>query len=217
MGGFRTRIKVCGLTRSQDITSAVSLGADAIGLVFYPKSRRYVNAEQAAELRKHVPAFVSVVGLFVNANPQTVESVIDTVKPNLLQFHGDESPGECWQYGLPYIKAFRVGGPDSSDPDEILQMAMKYKDASGWLFDTFSPDYGGSGESFEHGLLRKVIGHNESRAIILAGGLDPTNVTQAIKRVRPFAVDVSSGVEQSPGVKSAESIESFISQVYLSR
>lgn len=210
---MRTRVKICGLTRREDVATAVHAGADAIGLVFYPGSKRCVSIEQARELRRSVPAFVSVVALFVNASSDQVHSVIDQVKPDLLQFHGDESPEVCASYDHRYIRAFRVGAPGLQNDQQVLETALSYPDAAGWLFDTYSPGYGGSGMQFDHALLSRVRASTQARPIILAGGLDAGSVGTALCHARPYGVDVSSGVERSPGVKCKIRLAAFMQAV----
>ncbi|MBC7204817.1 MAG: phosphoribosylanthranilate isomerase, partial [Pusillimonas sp.] len=195
--------------------TAVAAGADAVGLVFYPPSSRYVSPESASVLRRLVPAMVSVVALFVNASSKEIQQIIDQVQPDILQFHGDESPEECEQYGWRYIKAFRVGAPGLDTPQSLLDTCRRYRSASAWLFDSYSVGYGGSGKQFDLGLLEMVSASIESRAVVLAGGLNAETVGAAIGRVGPFAVDVSSGVELSGGVKSAEKIQAFMQAVVL--
>lgn len=211
---LRTRVKICGITRIQDVQAACDAGADAIGLVFYPKSSRLVSVEQARRLREAVPAFVSVVTLFVNAEPQEVEQVIQQVRPDVLQFHGDETPEYCASFGRRYMKAFRVGGPGLDNPQAILESCRRYPQAAAWLFDSYSPGYGGSGLTFDIGLLQKVREAADSRPLVLAGGLNPANVAGAVQMVRPYALDVSSGVEDSGGIKSAEKVHAFMRSVY---
>jgi len=208
---MRTRIKICGLTRDEDLLAAVDAGADAIGLVCYEGSKRYVSPERAAQLRRLVPSFVSVVALFVNAKPRAVRTVIDQVKPDLLQFHGDESAQECEQYARPYLRALRVGGSGLDTPTALTRVCAQYARATAWLFDSDTPGYGGSGASFDHALLADLA--LDKRRVILAGGLQASSVEAAIRRLRPWAVDVSSGVENAPGIKSAEKIRAFVEAV----
>mgnify|MGYP000119561843 FL=1 len=200
----RTRIKLCGLTRAADVAAAVELGADAIGLVFYPDSPRHVSIEQAAELCRHVPPFVTIVGLFVNASRAEVHRVIEAVPLNLLQFHGDETVDQCEGFGLPYLRVARVRpGVD------LLEFASQYPSARALLLDTWTPAYGGSGESFDWSLVPTAC----PLPVILSGGLNPDNVANAIRQVRPAAVDVSSGVESAKGIKDAAKIRAFVSAV----
>lgn len=209
----RTRIKFCGFTRKEDIREAVSLGADALGMVFYSKSRRAVGIEQGHALRAVVPPFMNMVALFVNANPDYVAEVVGTVAPDLLQFHGTEPPEECERYGKRYIKAFRVGGPGMETRAEVLEECRRYDSAEAWLFDSYTPGFGGSGEGFDLSLLGGVINASDARPLILAGGLNTENVADHIRKVRPFAVDVSSGIEDGPGIKSADKMAAFVAAV----
>lgn len=207
---MRTRIKICGLTREEDIAAAVEAGADALGFVFYPKSKRFLTVERAAQLRREIPAFVSLVALFVNATPEEVRAVQDGVRPDLLQFHGDESVETCRSFGQRYLKAFRVGGPGLETAEGVLDACLPYGDAAGWLFDSFTPQYGGSGASFDLGLLSAARARSSARPVVLSGGLTADTVADAVRVVAPWGVDVSSGVESVPGCKSAEKMVSFI-------
>jgi len=198
------RIKVCGLTRAEDVQTAVAAGVDAIGLVFYPDSPRHVSIAQAAELCRHVPPFVTIVGLFVNASRAEVHRVIEAVPLNLLQFHGDETVDQCEGFGLPYLRVARVRpGVD------LLEFASQFPSARALLLDTWTPAYGGSGESFDWSLVPASC----PLPVILSGGLTPDNVAEAIRQVRPVAVDVSSGVESAKGIKDAAKIRAFVSAV----
>jgi len=202
---MRTRTKICGITREADAVCAVESGADAIGLVFYPPSPRFVDIEMAQKICQSVGPFVSVVGLFVNADSKTIDEVCDGVPLDLLQFHGEETESECSEYGIPFIKAVRV-----KNADDVNQAVRKYKRSKGILVDAYVEGIpGGTGESFDWSLLPK----NVSAPIILAGGLRPENIFQAIVDVRPYAVDVSGGVEQSKGIKDNEKISRFIDEV----
>lgn len=209
----RTRIKICGITRQEDAACAVQNGADAIGLVMYPGSSRAVNLSQARLLRSEVPAFVNVVALLVNASYDQVQQVIDQVAPDLLQFHGDESPEFCASFGYRYVRAFRVGAPSLDTSEQVLAQCQRYSDAVGWLFDSYSSGYGGSGKQFDGSLLQSLCNSAVASAVIVAGGLNPQNVQTRLSELHPFAVDVSSGVEVSPGVKSAEKIAAFVQAV----
>ncbi len=209
----RTRVKICGLTRLPDVQAAVAAGADAIGMVFYPKSSRALTLEQAALLRAAVPAFVTVVALFVNAESDQVQAVIDQVQPDLLQFHGDESPAYCQRFNHRYMRAFRVGAPGMDTAAGLLQHCLNYPDAAAWLFDSYSASYGGSGLKFDTSLLHDVQHCPDSRPLVLAGGLTPQSVSQALRTVQPYAVDVSSGVEDAPGIKSIQKMQAFIAAV----
>lgn len=210
---YRTRVKVCGLTRQEDVHATAAAGADAIGLVFYPKSARCVSLEQARVLRQAVPALVDVVALFVNADSDHVRQVIAQVQPDILQFHGDESPDYCRQFGRRYMRAFRVGGPGLDTPENVRTACLEFPDASAWLFDSYSAGYGGSGRSFDFALLDVLRADPSARPMVLAGGLNAQSVADAMVRLRPYAVDVSSGVEVLPGVKSPESVAEFIAAV----
>ena len=200
----RTRVKICGITREEDLHCAVALGADALGFVFYPPSPRRLSAERAAELVAEVPPFITTVGLFVNAEPATVRRVLESVPLQLLQFHGDEDAAYCRQFGRPYIKAARMR-PDF----DLVEYAASFPDASGLLLDAFVEGYGGGGQVFDWGLIPDVL----PLPLILSGGLDAANVAAAINAVQPWAVDVSSGVETGKGIKDAAKIAAFITGV----
>ena len=198
------RIKVCGLTRVEDVQAAVAAGVDAIGLVFYPESPRHVTIAQAVTLCREIPPFVTIVGLFVNASRAEVHRVVESVPSNLLQFHGDETVDQCEGFGLPYLRAARVRpGVD------LLEFASQFPSARALLLDTWTPAYGGSGESFDWSLVPASC----PLPVILSGGLTPDNVAEAIRQVRPVAVDVSSGVESAKGIKDAAKIRAFVSAV----
>nr|WP_256445185.1 phosphoribosylanthranilate isomerase [Verticiella sp. GG226] len=209
----RTRIKFCGFTREADVDAAVALGADAVGLVFYPPSKRCLTLETAARLRARVPPFVSVVALTVNASPAELQAIIDAVRPDMLQFHGDETPDQCTVHGLPYLRAFRVGAPGLDTPAALLESCLVHEAAAGWLFDSYSPGYGGSGRSFDWSSLANVARSESARPLVLSGGLHAERVSQALADVRPYAVDVSSGVELEPGVKCAGKMRQFAEEV----
>lgn len=197
-----TAVKICGITRVEDALVAARAGAHAIGLIFYSNSPRLVADAVAAEVVRALPPFVTPVALFVNAQPAEVRRVIAGVRPQLLQFHGDESPEFCDGFGLPYIKAVRVRpGVD------LLQYGQKYRAAKGLLLDAFvEGNQGGTGSAFDWALIPRDF----PLPLILAGGLDPGNVGEAVRRVRPWAVDVSSGVEASKGIKDAAKVAAFI-------
>jgi len=202
---MRTRAKICGVTRVEDALAAVASGADAIGLVFYAPSPRYVTVAQAADIVSALPPFVSAVGLFVNAEQAEIENVLAKVNLHLLQFHGDESEAACVQYDLPYLKAVRV-----KQDTNLIQYAQTYRSASALLLDAYSEKaVGGTGEVFDWSL----IPNNLSLPIILAGGLTPENVTSAIDQVNPYGVDVSGGVEASKGIKDPAKIAAFMAAV----
>ncbi|MBU1666353.1 MAG: phosphoribosylanthranilate isomerase [Gammaproteobacteria bacterium] len=200
-----TRVKICGITRVEDGLHAAQAGADAIGLVFVGKSPRHVTPEQAREIARALPPFVSSVALFVNPTAAEVEVVLKTVRPDVLQFHGEETADFCRAFGVPYLKAFRVRpGVD------LLQSAASYHDAQGWLLDAWSEAaHGGTGERFDWDLIPRDL----PRPMVLAGGLTPDNVAAAVVTVRPWAVDVSSGVEASKGIKDAAKIAAFIKEI----
>ncbi len=198
----RTRVKICGITRVEDALIAVAQGADAIGLVFYPPSPRYVTPAQAAEIVNALPAFITLVALFVDASRADVEAVLSQVNIDLIQFHGQETADECRQYGKSYIKAIRV----KSDTN-LVQYMTEYSDAKALLLDTYAEGVpGGTGQVFDW----TVIPKNLSKPIVLAGGLDAENVEQAIRQVKPYAVDVSGGVEFKKGIKDAAKIAAFM-------
>jgi phosphoribosylanthranilate isomerase len=200
----RTRVKICGITRPSDGRAAASAGADAIGLVFYPQSPRFLSLERAVEIRDALPPFVQTVALFVNPDAAQVAQVIGRVKPALLQFHGDEAPAFCEEFGVPYVKACRVrAGVDT------LEYLRPFSRAAAWLFDSYVPEYGGVGERFDWSLLPAV----GERHVILSGGLSAANVGEAVRRVRPWGVDVSSGVEAAKGIKDAAKMAAFIAEV----
>ena len=201
---MKTRIKICGLTREEDVDAAVAAGADAIGFVFYPPSPRYVTPERAAELARRIPPFVDVVVLFVNADPATVLATCASVPLNLLQFHGDEDAAYCRQFSRPYLRAARVRpGLD------LVEFAGSFPEARGLLLDAFVEGYGGGGHVFDWTLIPPALpGH-----LILSGGLHADNVAAAIERVRPDAVDVSSGVESGKGIKDHAKIAAFVAAV----
>jgi len=198
----RTRVKICGITRVEDALIAVGHGADAIGLVFYPPSPRYVPPALAAEIVNALPAFVTVVALFVDASRADIEAVLSQVDIDLIQFHGQETADECRQYGKSYMKAIRV----KSDTN-LVQYATEYSDAKALLLDTYADGVpGGTGQVFDWALIPK----NLSKPVVLAGGLDAENVEQAIRQVEPYAVDVSGGVEFKKGIKDAAKIAAFM-------
>lgn len=200
----RTRIKICGLTRPQDVRAAVDAGADAIGFVFYPPSPRAVSIAQAAELAALLPPFVTAVGLFVNADAAQIAAVRAQVPLQLLQFHGDETEADCAGHGLPWIRAARMRpGVD------LLEFASLHPRARGILLDAFVEGYGGGGKTFDWALIPPHF----PRPLILSGGLDAGNVTEAVRRLRPWAVDVSSGVESARGIKDAAKIAAFVAGV----
>lgn len=211
----RIRVKLCGLTRADDIAAMVDSGADAVGMVFYPPSRRAINAQQAAALCARLPALLSRVGLFVNPTADEVRAVLAQAPLDVLQFHGEESPEFCRQFGRPYIKAFRVGAPKHEQALSLLAQCRRYADAAGWLFDSYTPEYGGSGQSFDLSILSAMQAHcqEDDAPLIVAGGLNADNLATKLHALqqRPYAVDVSSGIELSPGHKCPTKIRAFMS------
>jgi phosphoribosylanthranilate isomerase len=210
----RTRIKICGLTREADVDAAVQAGADAIGFVLYPHSPRYVSPERAGELARRLPPFVTPVLLFVNASPEFIAQGVAAVPHTLLQFHGDETPADCLAAGRPFIRAARIPPGPAGAGFDLLKYAADFSASQAILLDAHVEGYGGGGQSFDwnafpwsHPLL------NASSRLVLSGGLTPANVTDGIHRVRPWAVDVSSGVELSKGIKDADQMLAFVAAV----
>jgi len=211
----RTRIKICGITRTEDLQAAVAVGADALGFVFYPKSPRHVSAERYAELARALPPFVSAVALFVNATPDEVRAVVAAGPVGLIQFHGDETPEACAHLAAavqrPFVRAFRVK-PDTTSAD-LLESEAQYRAASPWfsglLLDTYVDAYGGAGKVFEWSVIPKEL----APRVVLSGGLSVHNVTGAVAQLRPFAVDISSGVEAAKGIKDARKMAAFVAAV----
>lgn len=200
------RIKVCGITRMSDALEAVAYGVDALGFVFYEKSPRYIPLKEALPILSALPPFVTPVALFVNATEDEVKRVIKAIPTVLLQFHGDESPEYCDSFKQPYLKALRA-----QPGVNLLEQAKRYPLAQGIIFDSWSDTaFGGTGERFD---LQRVKGRISQQAMIIAGGLTAENVKEVIHTVLPFAVDVSSGVEVSPGIKSADKIKHFVAAV----
>ncbi|UVW30421.1 phosphoribosylanthranilate isomerase [Massilia sp. H6] len=211
----RTRIKICGITREEDLHAAVAAGADALGFVFYRASPRYVTPERAGQLCAALPPYVSAVALFVNATVEEVKAVAASAPLSLIQFHGDETAGDCAALAAavqrPYVRAFRVR-PDTTG-DELLEYERANRAASPWfsgiLLDTWVDSYGGTGKVFDWSLIPKEL----APRVVLSGGLSVQNATDAVVRVRPFAVDVSSGVEAQKGIKDARKLAGFIGAV----
>ncbi len=203
---MRTRIKICGFTRAEDAIFASALGVDAIGLVFYTPSPRNISIEQAGSIIRKLPAFVSVVALFVNETEKLIRAVLDQIPIDILQFHGAESPEHCRIYNKPYIKAVQMrSGLD------LIDFAAAYNDATGILVDAYHPDAkGGTGHQFDWELLPEDIDF----PLILAGGLDAENASSAVRAIHPYALDVSSGVEIEKGIKDAGKMKQFVEQVY---
>jgi len=197
------RVKICGMTRSVDVQAAIRAGADALGFVFASRSKRVLDKPLAAELVAQVPAFISRVGLFMDQDSVDVVSILEQVPLNLLQFHGSEDADYCRQFGLPYIKAVSMVSDQA-----VVRAVNDYSDAAALLLDSHAPGgVGGTGAVFNWSLIPAV-----SLPIVLAGGLTPGNVRQAVKQVKPWAVDVSSGVEDSPGIKNEELMRVFIKE-----
>ena len=200
-----TRVKICGITRVEDGLACAQLGADAIGLVFYAPSPRHVSVAQARAIMAALPPFITTVGLFVDADPAEVSAVLTQLPLDLLQFHGDESPEYCQGFARPYLKAMRV-----KPGVDLVQYAAQYAQAKGLLLDAHVEGVaGGTGQSFDWNLIPAHL----PLPVVLSGGLHPDNVTQAIKRVQPAAVDVSSGVEATKGIKDAAKIAAFMQGV----
>lgn len=201
----RTRVKMCGLTRLSDVEAAVDAGADAIGFVFYPPSPRAVTPEQAGRLLRGLAPFVTKVGLFVDADAEAVRRVLSVVPLDLLQFHGQETAGDCRQFGRPWIKAMAM-----RDGIDLAVAAETYRESEGLLLDAYVPGRpGGTGQRFDWRRIPAAL----APRIILAGGLTPANVTEAIRQVRPYAVDVSGGIEAAKGVKDREKMAAFMQGV----
>ncbi|AFJ03646.1 Phosphoribosylanthranilate isomerase [Methylophaga frappieri] len=201
---MRTRVKICGITRRQDAEFAIEMGVDALGLVFYEPSPRAVTVAQAAELTRDLPPFVSIIGLFVDASPALINEVLDNVPVSMLQFHGDESPNDCSSYGLPYLKAIRM-----QENVSLITQAVTYQHAAGLLLDSYQVGVpGGTGKTFDWSRISPI-----DKPVILAGGLTPDNVRNAINDVNPYAVDVSGGVETAKGIKSHAKISAFMQEV----
>ncbi len=214
MNAHRTRIKICGLTREEDLVAAVQAGADAIGFVLYPKSPRAVTAQRAAQLARQLPPFVTPVLLFVNEPAQSVQEACQLLPNALLQFHGDETPEACAAFGRPFLRAARIPAGPAGSGFDLLKYAQDFSTAQAILLDAHVEGYGGGGQSFDwaafnwsHPLL------NASFRLVLSGGLDAANVSEGISRVRPWAVDVSSGVEHAKGIKDPEKIHQFVAAV----
>lgn len=202
---MRTRVKICGITRPQDALAAAQAGADAIGLVFYPASPRAVEIDQAGEIVEALPPFVTTVGLFVDAGEAEIRRILEVIPLDLLQFHGDETPDACRRYGRPYLKALRM-----REQADVIATAKHYHDAAGLLLDTYKAGQpGGTGERFDWRRIPATL----PKPIVLAGGLTPENVAEAVLMARPYGVDVSGGVEAQKGIKDVYKIQSFIAEV----
>ena len=194
------KIKICGFTQANNAREAALLGIDAIGLVFYQRSPRCVDAESALQIINALPPFVNRVGLFVNADAGFIDELLCELPLDTLQFHGDEPPLECAQYGMPFIKTVHV-----NQQTNLSKIAEQYHQASALLLDTPSTEFGGTGQTFDWSLITQI-----DKPIILAGGLNPDNIAEAISRVKPYAVDVSSGVESAKGIKDISKIRQFL-------
>jgi phosphoribosylanthranilate isomerase len=200
----RTRIKFCGITREKDAQAALSMGVDALGFVLVPASPRYIAADRAAAIRRGLPPFVSTVALLKDADAAFVQDAIDTLKPDLLQFHGEEPADFCASFGLPYIKAVAMGEKQS-----LAALARRYKGAAGLLLDSHAKGgMGGRGETFDWSRVTAV-----KLPLVLAGGLNPANVGRAVRQLRPYGVDVSSGIEAKPGIKDHDKMRAFVESV----
>jgi phosphoribosylanthranilate isomerase len=200
----RTRIKICGLTREVDVDEAVACGADAIGFVLYERSPRHVTPQRAAELARRLPPFVMPVCLLVNASPELLTATLDAVPNALLQFHGDETPETCRAAGRPYLRAARM-----APGFDLLDFAARHPDATGLLLDAHVEGYGGGGKVFDWSLIPA----NVPSQVVLSGGLNPANVIDGVMALRPWAVDVSSGVESAKGIKDAALMRRFCEAV----
>jgi len=201
---LRTRIKICGITRLEDAKASVRAGCDALGFVFYKESPRYIALDAFKVIVKELPPFVTKAGLFVNADPAEIEEAIQSGLVNVLQFHGDETPDFCRQFNFPYIKAVAV-----SSSVDLIQYAKDFHDAEALLLDAYHEHLkGGTGQTFDLNLIPQSL----SKPIVLAGGLTVDNVKEAIKKVKPYAVDVSGGVEESKGIKNSLKIQAFIKE-----
>lgn len=207
MTAHRTRIKFCGMTRSVDLEGAVALGVDAVGLILAARSPRRLEVGQARELRASLPPFVTAVALVMDAEAAALREIVDRIRPNLLQFHGSETPEDCRRAGLPYLKVVPMAIPEGA-----AIYAARYPDAAGYVFDSHAAgEPGGSGRSFDWRQLPRAL----KRPLILAGGLTPDNVFDAVCAVRPWAVDVSSGIESAPGIKDPDRMRRFVDAVRL--
>lgn len=211
---MRTRVKICGIKNVEEALAAIEAGADALGLNFYKPSPRYVKPEVAAEIIARVPAFVTTMGLFADASNEEILSVLAIAPFDFIQFHGNESVSDCERIGKPYIKALRVGNEEGGLYGQALRNKMnEYKTARGLLLDTYQKGIpGGTGERFDWGQVPEP-GPEDTQYLVLAGGLTPENVADAIETVRPYAVDVSGGVESAPGRKDTDRIRAFLDAV----
>jgi phosphoribosylanthranilate isomerase len=205
MAAPRTRVKICGITRIEDALGAAEAGADAVGFVFHAPSARAVTPDTARAMALALPPFISRVGLFVDAEPETVATILAIVPLDLLQFHGNECRADCAAFGRPYLKAV----PMAEDADPVAYMET-YPDAAGYLLDSHGNGrMGGTGKTFDWKRIPRDLRH----CLVLAGGLNPDNVAEAVRRVRPWAVDVSTGVEARPGIKDPARMQAFVNEV----
>jgi phosphoribosylanthranilate isomerase len=200
----RTRIKICGVSRPEDVAASVDAGADAVGFVFHPGSPRQVTVVEAQALARELPPYVTPVGLFVNAAPSLIEAVAAAIPALVLQFHGDETPAQCAAAGRPFLRAARM-----APGFDLLDFARRFSEAQGLLLDAHVEAFGGSGKVFDWSLVPRGVPHR----LVLSGGLHAGNVGSGIRELRPWAVDVSSGVESSRGVKDAAAIRAFCDAV----
>jgi len=202
----RTRVKICGITRADDALAAAAMGVDAIGLVFYDQSPRNIDIETAATICRQLPAFVTTVALFLDADQSLVNEVLAHVPVEVLQFHGAEDPAYCERFARPYIKALGMG---ALNREGLISQSKAYKNARGLLLDSHKPGAaGGTGETFDWNSIPAL-----NKPVILAGGLTVNNVAEAVNRVHPWAVDVSSGVEVDKGIKSVELMSAFMQEI----
>lgn len=209
VSSYRPRVKICGITRESDVEAVCEMGADAIGFVFYDKSPRALSPEQARALSRKVSPFVTRVGLFVDASEKQIQETIESAQLDLLQFHGNETEKQCVKFNMPYIKAIRMA-PDL----DVLKVIQKYPSASGFLLDTYKKGKpGGTGQVFDWNSIPSTLRGVSDPAIILAGGLNPDNVVEAVKMLRPYAVDLSGGVESEPGIKNKNLIYSLMNEI----
>lgn len=228
---MRTRVKICGITRKEDVDLVVDAGVDALGLVFYEKSPRFITQQQAATISQAIPSFVSCVALFKDADEGQVESVLNNINVDIIQFHGSETVEFCEQFSRPYIKALGMKG-ENCDANYLLKKAGEYHTAKALLLDGHAPgEAGGAGEAFDWSALATSASSDKpsdvssgmpsgmtiKQSIILAGGLTPDNVKSAIQIAHPYAVDISSGVESSPGIKDKTKVSTFMQQVAAAR
>ena len=210
---YRTRVKFCGMTRSEDVHWAAELGVDALGFILYPKSKRALSFEQLKPLVQEVPVWVNSVVLLVNATQAEVQRVIDEVRPSYLQFHGDESAEFCEQFNYPYLRAIRVGAPGIATAEEIANNVATYSQAKAFIFDAYSPGYGGAGITFDLNLLSLVRQQQAKEKIIIAGGLGPDNIKSLVEQYQPYGVDLCSGIETKAAQKDLSKMRTFMREL----